>query len=348
MKNNIALRNFVILFASVLLMISFVSAAELNFTSNNAVVQITSLKYEPSPANPGEYFSIWVNVKFLRNPHTDVQFELTPSYPFSLDPNESAVKTFSAASISSSILFKYKVRVDDNAVEGTNKLTLTYKFEGTYYIQEFDIDIENAQTTFDAVIQDSTSSEVSIALANTGKNTANSVIVKIPEQDNFMVTGTEGQMVGNLESGDYTIVSFEVSKKMTQTIPGAQDGQSQIPNTNQRSTDLTFDIYYTDNIGERRMVTMQLPVYDSVTNSSAFSGMPGGFGKRSSSVPWYVILGIVLVLGAAGFIVYKKFPEQTKKFISKLNPQKLFKKKEDQKTETPDWVKKGKEKEKTK
>ena len=74
-----------------------------------------------------------------------------------------------------------------------------------------DIDVADAQTNFDLVVQDSTSSEVSLAIANVGKNTANSMIVRIPEQNGFRVTGTNGQMVGNLDSGDYTIASFSLA-----------------------------------------------------------------------------------------------------------------------------------------
>ena len=213
--------NFIILASAMLIFlivgINSASAIEMNIThSSSSIAQVKSLKYEPYPVNPGEYFDMWISVTFLRNPRMETNFELLASYPFSLDSNESAKKTYPASSMSSSILLKYKVRVDKNAVEGTNQITLLYTFEGVYYSQSFDIEVENAQTNFDAVIQDATSSQVSIAIANTGKNTANSVIVRIPEQDNFQATGTDGQMVGNLESGDYSIVSFEISKKMSQ------------------------------------------------------------------------------------------------------------------------------------
>jgi hypothetical protein len=339
------MRYKLILFLFAFLMISYVSAIELNLThSDSSVAQISSLKYEPYPVNPGEYFDIWISVKFLRNPRTETQFELTPTYPFSLDPNESAIKTYSAGSVSSSILLKYRVRVDDNAVEGTSKLIMIYKFEGTYYTQEFEIDIANAQTGFDAVIQDSTSSGVSIAIANTGKNTANSVIVKIPEQENFMVTGTDGQMIGNLESGDYSIVSFEVSKKTSQPQDKESGTDSQKMPAQQTSNNLSFDIYYTDNIGVRRVVNMELPVYIQNSNSSM---VIGGFNSRrgGSSFPWALVI-VLLILLITFIILYKKFPEKTRKLLGKLNPKRLFKTKENKKSEIPDWVKKEKEKEK--
>jgi len=341
---------FLFLFFFTFLIIGTISAIEVNLTpSSSSVIQMSSLKYEPYPVNPGEYFDIWISAKFLRNPRTDVQFELAQTYPFSIDSNESAIKTYAAGAISSSLLLNYKVRVDKNAVEGVDKLTIIYQFEGTYYTQEFDINIENTQTNFDAVIQDVTSSEVSIAIANTGKNTANSVIVKIPEQDSFMVTGTDGEMVGNLASGDYSIVSFEISKKMSQISSQTENNDNkknfQGVQTSQ-SENLTFDIYYTDNIGMRRNVSMQLPVY-MASNVSTMG--PAGFrGQSSSSIPWYVYLIIIAVLLTTFIIIYKKFPEQTKKFINKINPRRLFKKKENQITDIPDWIKKSKEKEKTK
>jgi hypothetical protein len=331
-----------------LLIISSVSALEINRTySTSSTIQVTSLKYEPSPVNPGDYFDIWISVKFLKNPDSNVQFELLQTYPFSVDPNQSATKTYSTP-VSSSILLNYKVRVDKNAVEDTNTLTLAYLFGGTYYTADFPIQIEDAQTNFDAVIQDATSSEVSIAIANTGKNTANSVIVKIPSQDNFVATGTDGQMVGNLDSGDYSIVSFELSKKMSQQIPSTTKNTKTGTQgmSSSQAENLSFDIYYTDNIGVRRTVNMQLPVTISNTNMSAIGGF-GGMRGRTSYALWYVLLVIVIVLIIVFFILYKKFPEKTKNFLKKLNP-KNWKKKETVKNEIPDWIKKTKDKEKNK
>jgi hypothetical protein len=315
---------------------NLVSATEVvNSTySDSSFIQVTSLKYDPSPVNPNEYFDIWINVKFLRNPRTDVQFELLQTYPFSLDPNESAVKTYSTP-VSSSILLSYKVRVDKDAIEGTNKLTLVYSFEGTSYTTDFNIDVQNSQTNFDAVIQETSGSDVSIAIANIGKYTANSVVVRIPEQDSFTVTGTDGQMVGNLESGDYTIVGFTVSPKISAST--SKDSLPNLPSSQTTPSELKFDIYYTDNIGERRVVSMELPLKMTVNNSAI---MGGNFprGTRSSWSIWYTLAIILAVFLITGFILAKKYPKVSKNIKEKIIN--LFKKKkvENKNSSIPAWM----------
>jgi hypothetical protein len=345
-------KSFLVLIFILAFAINFVNALEtdLNYSASS-IVQIRSLKYEPYPVNPGEYFELWVSVQYNGNTGASGGvFELDPEFPFSLDSNESATKSFGSLS-SPSMILKWKVRVDENAVEGTNELKLTYKVGGNWYTKVFDIEVANAQTTFDAIIQDSSSSEVSIAIANTGKNTANSVIVKIPEQDSFETTGTDGQMVGNLDSGDYSIVSFEISQKMNMPAGNPDDEKNISENNFQigqtQDSNLTFEIYYTDNIGVRRTVTMELPLSLSSSNSS-MTGMPGFGGREKSSFSIWYIAGIVLAILIAGFVLVKKFPKKTKEFLERIK--KLFhrKNKENIPNKIPDWVKNVKDREKNK
>ena len=76
--------------------------------------------------------------------------------------------------------------------------------------KDFNITITDVQTDFDVVIQEASGTQVSIGIVNIGKNTANSLIVRIPQQENFRASGTSEQIVGNFAAGDYTIVSFNI------------------------------------------------------------------------------------------------------------------------------------------
>ena len=163
---------------------------------------------------------------------------------------------------------------------------------------------------------------MTIAIANTGKNTANSAVVRIPEQTDFRVTGSDGQMVGNLESGDYTITSFSVSA---------------MPNNNKESQTLLFDIYYTDNIGERRIVNMELPLnaataFAASNGTAAFSQRRPGAQQSSNAVYYYIIIAIVIV-GIIYFIYKKKKGSKIHKTSN-----------EDSSGKTQNWLEKAKEK----
>jgi len=219
-----------------------------------------------------------------------------------------------------SVLLEYKVRVDSDAVEGDNSIELKYKLDGSssWVSKEFQIYVSNAQTKFDGVIQDIEGNSISLALANTGKNIANSVIVKLPEQENFASVGTSGQMVGNLENGDYTIVSFEIKslKKGTNNI--------------------IFQIDYTDEIDERRSVYLEIPL-DLSSGITIPTELPADFPKQgmqnkstSSGYTTYIWIGLVLLVS---FVLYKN----RKKLKEHLSKKKKI-------IETPDWVKNSKKK----
>lgn len=280
-------------------------------------LQIEMLKYDPFPVNPGEYFDLWILLYKTGTGSDNVDFELLPEYPFSIDSNEEADRSIDGMTGESALL-EYKVRVSDDAVEGENQLQFRYRLNNGVWIEkEFDISVEDAQTTFDGVIQDIEDSSISLALANTGKNVASSVIVSVPSQDEYTAVGTSGQMVGDLDNGDYTIVSFEVES------------------TGPESDTITFQIDYTDDIGERRSVLLELPLdlrsgtSLSAENISELGGMPGGsYGSRgSSSYMKYVWIAVGLFV----LIVLFKFRKKIKH---------LFSKKKKNLDKKPEWMKK--------
>jgi len=358
MKKRNHIKNILLLLVVSFTILNFVSAIEVNLNStvdsSGGLMQFRLLKYEPYPVNPGEYFDLWVSAQYIGTPGlSDAHFVLSPEYPFSLDSNESAIQDFGAIN-SQPIVLHYKVKVDANAVEGTNQIKLNYQLGNIIYTQSFDIDVENSQTAFDAVIQQISGSTVSIALANTGKYAANSVIVKIPNQDSFVTTDNiNGQMVGNLATGDYSVVSFSLASKVTRTSSTTSKTIPRMNSTNFQpaNSSLKFEVDYTDNIGVRRVVNMELPLILRATNSTSITGAAsyGNFaGRRTQSTwsVWYTLLIIVAVLGIGLFIWFKKSPKKMKEFFGKIKN--IFKRKKgsvDNASSVPDWVKNAKEKE---
>jgi hypothetical protein len=308
------------IFLILLIMAAAVSCAsavifEINFTGNDQYmprstfsnIKVDQLRYEPYPVNPDEYFTVWIKAEnYGRTDVKDAIFELAPKFPFSLDPNENPGRDLGKLSGAQAVVFQYKVRVDKNAVAGENKLDLKYKTnpdDTSWYYESFDISVEEAQTDFDLVIQDVSNNQVSIAIANTGKNPAYSVIVRVPEQDAFQTTGTSGQMVGNLANGDYTLVSFEISEK-----------KANVP--------LKIQIDYTDTIGERRSVVKELDfntgqVQSSTqvqstqsanrTNGQNFSR--NGTAQLKIYQQWW-FWAIIIVLGYGVFRLYKFYKKR--------------------------------------
>lgn len=96
---------------------------DVNLLTDNFVNQ------DPDPAEPGSYVDLrWKIENTGDNPAENVVVELIPLYPFSLDPNEEAVKEIGTLlgeqTGEEGVIVKYKVRVDRNAVEGENDIKI--------------------------------------------------------------------------------------------------------------------------------------------------------------------------------------------------------------------------------
>src|SRR3989344_5421884 len=95
-------------------------------------IDVISLKYEPFPVEPGEYFTLWLRIQNLGNDKADnALVEVVDSYPFSIQGN----KVFSIGSLGSRqeyVLKIEKVKVDESAVEGDNELEVLLTAGGAY------------------------------------------------------------------------------------------------------------------------------------------------------------------------------------------------------------------------
>jgi hypothetical protein len=191
----------------------------------------------------------------------------------------------------------------------------------------------SGKTTFDIVLQTSTSSTTTFAVVNTGANTASSVIVSIPQQPGYSTSGTSSTSVGNLDAGDYTLASFSLSSTISNST---RNGTSQFPTFNRTgmnqppsggnftggrnmfmnqsffgvgNNQLLVQIAYTDVFGIRQ--TIQKKVNLSSGSTSGFSSRTGtqgnfgnsngGFSSQSQSTGstnsmMYIIIGVVGII----------------------------------------------------
>ncbi len=121
------------------------------------------LNQNPDPAEPGNYVEIRIKVENIGiKPAKDMNFEIIPEYPFSLDPGTSSTVVLGDANSKqvgeNAYVLYWKLRVANDAVEGNNKLEMRYSMDkgntwvklNDYYIriQTHDsiISIESAST----------------------------------------------------------------------------------------------------------------------------------------------------------------------------------------------------------
>jgi hypothetical protein len=193
-----------------------------------------------------------------------------------------------------SVNVDYSVMADVSQNPGLYTLDVNLSFE------DYQSNTKNIQTTaglfvggstdFDVSFSESSQGQTSLSVANVGNNMAYAVKVSIPEQENYRVIGSPSTIVGNLQKGDYTIASFNVTN--------IEDNSN---STLKDNSPLKVQIEYTDTKGDRITVNKDVAVQMSTYTED-------GNEKRSrvrgnnSSMPYL----LVLVIAGAGVIMYRR------------------------------------------
>jgi len=169
-----------------LLLIGAVHAQE---NLDSGTLRVTLINQDPDPVGPGEYVDIRLQVENYGGTSLDnVMLEFVPSFPFTLDPGQSSmvnVGTLAAFQNGErAFVKKFKVRVDSEAIEGTNTIKVRAK-EGNknWATYEFDINIRTSDanlaiesvTTSPETVEPGSDATVQIKV----KNLADSVLKDI-------------------------------------------------------------------------------------------------------------------------------------------------------------------------
>ncbi len=219
---------------------------------------------------------------------------------------------------------------------GVYPLTITMEYydqTGTKQTVTSTVGLEvSGTTTFDLVPQSSTSGSTTFSVVNTGANVASAVVVSIPQQPTYTVSGSSSSSLGNLDAGDYTLATFQISSTTQNTssqIPSfnTQGRPSDLPGTGSppdgnfsgrntfmnRSfsgfggTGLLVQISYTDVFGIRQTVQKQVNISSS-GSTSGFSSRTGTQGSSGSFLGQSQSSGsgnslIYIAIGVVGIII---------------------------------------------
>lgn len=225
--------------------------------------------------------------------------------------------------VGESVDLEYTVVADINSESGLYQLDLTLTFEAQEGISE-EMNTKagifvGGETDFDVTFSESSEGQTSLSISNTGNNPALSVTVRIPEQENYRVSGSTSSIIGNLDSGDYTIVSFQISQ--TGTFIGGTMGRMNRTATGQmpslpspQDNNLKVLIEYTDTTGVRHTLEKNVPIQfrsiDTETTTTGFRQRTNIFGMY---LP-YIILAVVIVVG---IVLFRKRDFVKKRFFKK-------------------------------
>ena len=220
-----------------------------------------------------------------------------------------------------SVTVDYSVMADVNANPGLYTLEVSLNFEN------YESKNESIQTTaglfvggatdFDVSFSESNQGQTSLSVANVGNNMAYAVKVSIPEQKGYRVTGNPSTIVGNLQKGDYTIASFNVTSAPTagedsEATAGTVEANATGRNATSASMNanpLKVRIEYTDAKGERIIVDKEVAVQISSFTGNYIEGGSGVKGN-SSGMPYLLV---VLLIAGAGVFIYRRRKQGARK-----------------------------------
>ncbi len=220
--------------------------------------------------------------------------------------------------IGDSIELKYIVIADVNAQPGLYQLDLNLKYESLTNTTSTVIKTKagifvGGETDFDVAFSQSSQGQTSLSVANTGNNPAQSVSVRIPEQPNFRVAGSNSAIIGNLDKGDYTVVSFQITQS-TGNFTGASRQRQSSQNSqaanlqnlpSARNNNLRVVIDYTDTTGGRRSIEKNVEIQFRPDTASQTSANIRANSQTSIFSSWIFYI-ILIAIAGAGWYFRKK------------------------------------------
>ena len=217
----------------------------------------------------------------------------------------------------------YIVVADVNAQPGLYQLDLKLKYES---LETEDSEINTkagifvgGETDFDVSFSESSQGQTSLSVANAGNNPALSVSVKIPEQTAFRVTGSSSAIIGNLDKGDYTIVSFQIVSRNALWNGSSSRQRTQSQATPQVNNDLKVIIEYTDTTGERRSIEKYAPIQfrSASTEEGSDSSTQRSQQTLVQSYRGILITALIIALGLGIYVCRNPLLERIRKVIKR-------------------------------
>ena len=258
----------------------------LNLVSATCTLDPYFINQDPYPAVPGDYVKLIFQLRGVENPECQtVSFELMEKYPLIFDPGAESEVMVKAGTytkdFNSYLSIPYKVRVDSDALDGD--IPMEVRYSGTYspiiFSKQFNLTIEDVRADFEVFVKnyDYTTNIMTLEILNIGKSDVEAMTISMFSGDNIVVKGASTNIIGSLDSNDFTTADFEA-------VPSGGD--------------VNIAITYTDATNSRR------------TLEKTISFDPDLFSERkqdeAGGSSWYYVVGAVIIAGIAYYFYRRK------------------------------------------
>ena len=255
-KNKI----FIVFFVFVLF---FTAASKISFgleTVSASNVRFTLVRVIPDPVEPGKTFDILMQLDNLyQDQISNVKITFNDQFPFYLDQSDTRIREFGSIEKGSSVSFRFKVKVDETAVQGTNKVKFLYtsnKDVAGLYSQEITVNIQSVSSALGISSVNITpeqitpggSGVVKVTLRNDAPSLIKDLSLKLDISSAIIPfapsQSTTEKRLRQLLRGESVDVSFDVI-----ALPDAESGIYKVPLILSYSDELGKNYNKTDIIG---------------------------------------------------------------------------------------------------
>lgn len=266
-----------------ILFLFYFATATAETTFCNPTVQL--LSQDPYPAVPGDYVKLVFQIEGISDSVCgDITFELLNKYPINFDPGQDGKVSLKSGTFvkdySTHKLVAYKVRVDQDAVDGDNPIEILLSKGTSEGIEskQFNLNVEDTRADFEVYVKDLSMSTnmLTLEILNIAEVDVKSITVEVLDYLGLVVKGAKTKIIGDLDSNEYTSTEFEV--KPAETI-------------------VPVRIYYTDNAGFRRSIDKNVTLVPSYFQDRKAD-------EKSSPLLTYII--VLVIIGGIGYWYYKK------------------------------------------
>jgi hypothetical protein len=239
MKNNMSVGKFVFVSSIIFAIVALCSVvlADTETILPGGSIRVSMISQVPDPVAPGEYAELrWMVTNLGSKPLEDVEFRLVPDYPFELLGTDGGIKGLGTIQGhqkgEEGIVLYYRVRINEGAAEGVNKLTLMYRFKGMEDWSKLDYFSIRVRNLYAAVIIDSfdmvpsvvapgSVGKLNIKLTNMAESTMKDVDLKLDLTLSSIprsATGAESSLL--FDALPFTPIGSSGEKRLGQLKPG--------------------------------------------------------------------------------------------------------------------------------
>ena len=252
-------------------------------------IDASLINQDPYPAIPGDYVKIVFQLTGVQDASCNgAKFQVIQNYPFTLDSSDTT-RTLEASTWANSYNnywnIPYNVRIDNDAIDGDSEIEVLYSSPGSSseYTKKFNITIKDSRSNFEVFVKNYNplTKIITFEILNTGKNDVKALTMEIPAQAHIQVKGPSRNIVGDLDSNEYSTADFEIAS-------GAGN--------------IEVNLFYTDSIQVRRNLTTTV-VFEPLN-------FQGRAADKKSSSGTYVIVGIIVIIILV--ILYRRYKRKSK------------------------------------